>query len=83
MFAACLRCEGSGVVRHYINRAGDYEKYHCPQCKGSGRGEYAELQLKEEVAKKLQAAYEQRRAEAKAARVLDPPWWLRLMAKVR
>jgi hypothetical protein len=34
---ACLRCEGHGVIRNYINRAGDYEKEYCPQCKGSGR----------------------------------------------
>jgi hypothetical protein len=34
---ACLNCEGHGVVRHYLNRAGDYDKSHCPICGGTGK----------------------------------------------
>lgn len=41
----CLRCEGSGVVRYYLNRAGDHEKKHCPECLGTGKQEYAEPQV--------------------------------------
>ncbi len=33
----CLMCEGRGVVRNYLDRMGDYEKYHCPNCKGTGK----------------------------------------------
>lgn len=32
----CLGCEGHGVRRKYIDRAGDYEKYHCQFCGGTG-----------------------------------------------
>lgn len=32
----CLSCEGHGVKRKYIDRAGDYTKYHCPDCDGTG-----------------------------------------------
>ena len=41
----CLRCEGTGIVRYYLNRAGDYEKRHCPQCLGQGKAEYEGPQL--------------------------------------
>jgi hypothetical protein len=34
---ACLNCEGHGVVRHYLNRAGEFDKSHCPNCAGTGR----------------------------------------------
>jgi hypothetical protein len=34
---ACLNCEGHGVIRTYLNRAGDYNKSHCPNCAGTGR----------------------------------------------
>jgi hypothetical protein len=32
----CLTCEGHGVRRNYLDIAGDYEKYHCPDCGGTG-----------------------------------------------
>ncbi len=32
----CLGCEGHGVRRRYIDRAGDYDKYHCQFCGGTG-----------------------------------------------
>jgi hypothetical protein len=34
---ACLNCEGHGVVRHYLNRAGEFDKSHCPICDGTGK----------------------------------------------
>lgn len=31
---ACLKCDGTGIVKPYgiLNT-----KYHCPECKGTGR----------------------------------------------
>lgn len=37
MTRACLKCEGHGVRRDYLNRAGDYTTYHCTECHGTGR----------------------------------------------
>lgn len=37
MTRACLTCEGHGVRRDYLNRAGDYRTYHCEDCQGTGR----------------------------------------------
>lgn len=34
---ACLHCEGRGVVRDYINNAGEYNVRHCTRCQGTGR----------------------------------------------
>jgi hypothetical protein len=34
---ACLRCEGRGVRREYLNIAGDYKKHHCEACGGTGK----------------------------------------------
>ena len=38
----CLACEGTGVVRKYINVAGSYDVYHCKACEGTGYMEYEE-----------------------------------------
>lgn len=32
----CLNCEGTGVLRKYLNRAGEYRARHCPSCEGTG-----------------------------------------------
>lgn len=72
---ACLRCEGSGVVRHYLNRGGEYETWHCPTCGGTGQAEYAEPTLRAEVEKRRFEEYERQRAAAKAARAAQPSWW--------
>lgn len=32
----CIDCEGHGVKRNYLDRAGSYEKYHCKTCGGTG-----------------------------------------------
>jgi hypothetical protein len=32
----CLMCEGHGVKRKYLDRAGLYEKSHCESCDGAG-----------------------------------------------
>jgi hypothetical protein len=37
MIRACLHCEGRGTVREYLNRAGDFNVHHCPECKGTGK----------------------------------------------
>lgn len=36
MTRSCLDCEGRGTRRHYIDRAGDFEVYHCKVCGGTG-----------------------------------------------
>ena len=33
----CLKCEGTGVLRTYINHAGDCKKQHCDACHGTGK----------------------------------------------
>jgi DnaJ-class molecular chaperone len=33
---SCLYCEGHGTKRRYLDRAGDYEVYHCKACDGTG-----------------------------------------------
>lgn len=77
MTLACLRCEGSGTVRHYLNRAGDYEKWHCPDCGGTGECEYAEPQLRAVIEKRRFQEREQGRTAAKVARAAMP-WRQRL-----
>ena len=42
MELSCLKCEGHGVIRYYLDRAGSYEKYHCRVCGGTGKNEYTE-----------------------------------------
>jgi hypothetical protein len=37
MRRVCLKCEGVGVLRTYLNHAGDYKKRHCEACKGTGK----------------------------------------------
>lgn len=32
----CIWCEGHGVKRNYLDRAGSYEKFHCKDCGGTG-----------------------------------------------
>jgi hypothetical protein len=43
MERSCLHCEGHGVVRHYLNRAGEFDKSHCPICGGTGKEKHAPL----------------------------------------
>lgn len=40
MFKACLKCEGTGIIRQYINHAGDYTVSHCEECTGTGKIEW-------------------------------------------
>lgn len=40
-----MRCEGHGVVRNYIDRVGDYERWHCRDCNGTGEREYTCLSM--------------------------------------
>ena len=36
----CLECEGTGIVKKYLNMAGDYLKFHCRACGGTGKQYY-------------------------------------------
>jgi DnaJ-class molecular chaperone len=33
----CIKCEGHGVLRTYLDRAGMYTKAHCDACGGTGK----------------------------------------------
>lgn len=50
---ACIKCSGSGVVKVTIDIAGDYYKYHCPKCLGTGKVEYREPVLESELQKAM------------------------------
>lgn len=39
---SCLKCEGRGTRRNYINRAGDFTVSHCGACEGTGKARFPE-----------------------------------------
>jgi transposase-like protein len=77
MILACIRCEGSGVVRDYLNIAGDYRRWHCPDCGGTGLHEYGAPLLKADADRRDLNDYERQQEAVRAARRANMPRWLR------
>lgn len=71
MTLACIRCEGGGVVRHYLNVAGDFRRYHCPDCGGTGKQDYSEPLTEERCRSQWTMEYEERVAKQRAKSAAD------------